>query len=1512
MESDTIIHEYAHLLIEGLGGLNSPLISEAVEQLKGSNLWEEVKKAYPELQSNELAMEVLATAVGREGARIFAKEEASKKSRWMRWLDRFFAKVKEIFGINRSKAVELANILLSESNVLQAQEIEIDGIQFQRSLSEVTLESQANTIEEVIDRVRRNLVGKIQSRQRYVTADTRNTKLEDLSPEDQKKISNINALTDLEQSLADDLEKSAKLRAAMRFVIHAQKATKGIASVLSDKIKADDLSVEELKNISDYADTYEVIDEFAQAMDIMDLDADPAFTKDLQDKIRGYLAQIGENRRRIESMKDAVLPTVLARRNVKNSHRVRTSKRRQFEREYDKSNGQKRSERMTDSYKEARAKEVNKRMAEQMDSIMEEEMRVLEDSIKNAKHDINVLQALMMDPRGISDAMISTAVKELDRADFRSMTKFLDYMKDFTPKYMKYVASRGTSGMVNTDVAELNNMFITETKNGNMRLITEKELGKLNATEQDKEYYYMIAEMLNTADALLPVKFKSSYKDKLFLPAVRKGKMERLSQDGLMPLIKEMWADSWQLQQGDVEDIGIGAPQHRVIKEEYVDENGKPQTRDVIQEAPVTEANPLSKTPSQLEIEQKVQEMVDNKSYIKGIDKDGKVVELDSGVEYTHYYNTKTNDKYTRTTSYIDDAIFPESRNKGESMEDYRARMTEMFTNDPDIAEGDVEGRVNQAMLLASSQVIGTAIDEFTRDFFANELKDLSEYTFADREVIEGYKKQLEETKAKIEEQGITIVANDVVLYDETSKTAGTVDLLAYNKKGEFFIYDMKSMRGNFFEDTYRNETQQTNDPRKRGKDTTYMNKYYSRIYGSGYATKHAKQLSMYRIMMNNTHGVRAKQLAIIPIQIGYKPGDTKTSVVNKLPSVGHEPINNLKDAQLKRFKSEAVDSITYSNEDYDRRFEASQNKFKEEIVEVFANEKNQEQHFVPIYFRGNVAKEDQSKDLFGIAMSNLYMALNYSNKISVAPNIEMLKDAVANRDVDQRDSKNRLKVVKNIFNKLAGGTESSNIERAFNSMVESRLYGINQIDAGEFMGVNKNAAMKQLMGITGGAALMLNYSATAVNEIQGHVATYINSVGGLYYSPKHVNSAQVEYIKSLGGIIADIGKPNGRATSKINLAIEKFNMMGEFNGFINDMMQDTKVKQLFTTGSLHGMSGLAEHHIQSVLMMAAMKAIKVYDIKGNPIVENGKDMNMWDAYSVETKDDSARLVMDPRVAKTSRNMNASDWVVDKDGVSEGEFETAIYLRYLNANLNGNYDPANLALAQRYVIGQAAFMLKKWMPRGAALRFKGFDVSNELFNERLDRGEILDEREYSEALQDREVGRYTVAKNFFMTMFKRFKTEKLKAISSTWEDMDEMEFAHMQKNIVGMLTTISMFAASSLLAGMADEEEDANTLWFWAYVLKKSQQEMTFWVNPSDFLRTVGTPIASFRTLSQIFSIFEDLMPWTDNKYKSGANEGEYKAWVKFTKVVPYLNMLNQFDRDYEKSYNFLLNGPVR
>ncbi len=108
-------------------------------------------------------------------------------------------------------------------------------------------------------------------------------------------------------------------------------------------------------------------------------------------------------------------------------------------------------------------------------------------------------------------------------------------------------------------------------------------------------------------------------------------------------------------------------------------------------------------------------------------------------------------------------------------------------------------------------------------------------------------------------------------------------------------------MLGNQFETSYSKETKK----RQNGKT---VSKYFSTMYGDSNHIKHSKQTSFYRMLLANTHGLIADELYIIPIEVSYKSGETKTTRLNMInKSIGYKHRLTVMDT------IEGIDGVEYS-----------------------------------------------------------------------------------------------------------------------------------------------------------------------------------------------------------------------------------------------------------------------------------------------------------------------------------------------------------------------------------------------------------------------------------------------------------------------------------------------------------------------------------------------------------------------------------------------------------------------
>ncbi len=127
--SETLVHEYAHLWASALRGGNAEEWKNVVGLMKGTSVWDEVKRLYPELKTDdEIAEEVIAQYSGRRGAErlrkeaekiadgdVYGKAEAiSAMEKIRRALSKFWKGVCDMLHIHYTSAEEVADRVMKD------------------------------------------------------------------------------------------------------------------------------------------------------------------------------------------------------------------------------------------------------------------------------------------------------------------------------------------------------------------------------------------------------------------------------------------------------------------------------------------------------------------------------------------------------------------------------------------------------------------------------------------------------------------------------------------------------------------------------------------------------------------------------------------------------------------------------------------------------------------------------------------------------------------------------------------------------------------------------------------------------------------------------------------------------------------------------------------------------------------------------------------------------------------------------------------------------------------------------------------------------------------------------------------------------------------------------------------------------------------------------------------------------------------------------------------------------
>lgn len=576
------------------------------------------------------------------------------------------------------------------------------------------------------------------------------------------------------------------------------------------------------------------------------------------------------------------------------------------------------------------------------------------------------------------------------------------------------------------------------------------------------------------------------------------------------------------------------------------------------------------------------------------------------------------------------------------------------------------------------------------------------------------------------------------------------------------------------------------------------------------------------------------------------------------------------------------------------------------EYSEAF-DSKNKELRSVRINFRGKLESKDQSLDLFTVYRKEALNAINYKEKSSNELKLKLFADISRDKKYKKRSSKTG-KWAKNIFDEKTPGLEfkgehSQELQK-IEGLIETHLHDVLSYNGGKVLNTNIEASKLASManGAAASIAMTANIGSGVVNVANGVTQLMIEALGGRYFSKSDLLKAEANYTKNIMKIMADWNQPVKKAFH--NQLLDMFDVIGGFDTATQEFIRNSYAKSVVSTKSLNGINEAGEHMMNAVMTEAILRGIKVMDKNRSFIDKDGNKVSEDKAASLFDMlytDNNGKLAMSDKVVYTEKNLNSEYHKGGKQHIN-------YVIKKKGADLFGVYDALMKAEIAKTWWGKTVMMFKNFFLSALRYRTKGFGTSLKKKEDLTD-----DDLTYSNADQEFTEGIYTTfirfGKNVILPSLKGLQLAYMK---DAYSKLTDYEKANLRKTTIEIGLTMVILPVIGMLLGAAADGDDDDNIYFWIYVTRRLESELSQFRDPRELNRMIQNPIAANRFIQNSFNAISDIIsPLNFNPegneqffdYLSENKKGENKLLKDVKKVTPFYS---QMDKNYKQLYGLI------
>lgn len=442
--------------------------------------------------------------------------------------------------------------------------------------------------------------------------------------------------------------------------------------------------------------------------------------------------------------------------------------------------------------------------------------------------------------------------------------------------------------------------------------------------------------------------------------------------------------------------------------------------------------------------------------------------------------------------------------------------------------------------------------------------------------------------------------------------------------------------------------------------------------------------------------------------------------------------------------------------------------KFGTTNLDIYGNEV----FTVPVYYRNELEDEDlQSYDIPTLLALNHETTITFQENKLVEADLFVIAESLSSRNNDKILKTDSFinKKIQDTAGKVFQRSDQNLVYQAVKSSIDNRLY------KRAYKGIYSKGNYQLIRGAEAvskyASTLVLagNFMSALSTFSQGTIYRFIEAQVGEHLTLEDWKAGTKKAWADFPNMLKDTQRfvPE----SKSNLLIRKFGLETQVRALTNKFVQNNFAKKQLDQATLFSVTSMAETIVTSTLMYSLLNNIKVTNDNGEFINNEGNVVDKKEAMSL----DEAYTVVDKKlqlnkfVKYTSFNITeAYNDGVNKDNTIAAT-EISRYIRSVYADLYGQYNQDMKSVLQRTIWGKLAMSLRGWLPRGVNRRWRGItDVVGKDF---MDFDELRDEsnidkRFYSQDQKQFQEGHYTTSIRFLRSIYREMKRNHLSLLTA--------------------------------------------------------------------------------------------------------------------------------------------------